>query len=163
MLGGQTINEEGTIVTEDERLEAERLAADVCIRPPEYGYGPCTLHYDHTGRCQPAGGLILTPTQRAVGAANARAQAAYTADARLCDDAGMISDEPVTPGSPGTTFDPELTYRRLLNNLRHYTGLPPYTGTPVACTGSAHLAGEHFRCTNPIHSRQRAQATPTTI
>lgn len=76
---------------------------------------------------------------------------AYTAEARLCDDVGLISDEPVAPGSPGTTFDPELTYRRLLNNLRHYTGLPPYTGPSVPCTGSAHLAGEHFRCTNPIH------------
>lgn len=75
----------------------------------------------------------------------------YTMDARLCDDAGMISDEPVTPGAPGTQFDPQLTYRKLLNNLRAHTGLAPYTGAPITCTGSAHLAGEHIRCTNPRH------------
>ena len=76
----------------------------------------------------------------------------YTAEVRLCDDAGMVSDERVTPGAPGTILDPELTYRKLLNNLRGHTGLTPYTGEPFACTGSAHLAREHFRCTNPIHS-----------
>lgn len=76
----------------------------------------------------------------------------YTMDARLCDDAGMISDEHVTLGAPGATFDPELTYRRLLNNLRAHTGLAPYTGPPIGCTGSAHLAGEHIRCTNPRHT-----------
>jgi len=75
----------------------------------------------------------------------------YTAEARLCDDAGMISDELVAAGSPGTVFDYGLTYRRLLNNLRAHTGLPPYKGQPIGCTGSAHLALEHFRCTSPFH------------
>lgn len=75
----------------------------------------------------------------------------YTMDARLCDDTGMVSDERVPPGAAGTAFDPELTYRQLLNNLRGHTGLPPYTGPAFACTGSAHLAREHVRCTNPVH------------
>ncbi len=75
----------------------------------------------------------------------------YTSEARLCDDAGMVSDERVTPGAPGTTFDPGLTYLRLMNNLRARTGLAPYEGPPIGCTGSVHLAGEHMRCTNPIH------------
>lgn len=77
----------------------------------------------------------------------------YTAEVRLCDDNGMVSDERVRGGSPGTTLDPKLTYRQLLNNLRGHTGLAPYTGDPFTCTGSAHLAREHFRCTNPRHMR----------
>lgn len=75
----------------------------------------------------------------------------FTASARLCDDAGLISDERVPSGSPGTAFDLELTYRRLLNNLRAHAGLPPYEGPALPCTGSAHLAREHFRCTGPAH------------
>jgi len=80
----------------------------------------------------------------------------YTAEARLCDDAGMVSDERVPPGQPGTATDPDLTYRRLLNNLRAHTGLPPYDGPDFQCTGNAHLAREHFRCTNPRHTAQPA-------
>jgi hypothetical protein len=79
-------------------------------------------------------------------------EAVYTSEALLCDDAGLVSTERVAPGAPGTTFDPELTYLKLLNNLRAHTGLPPYEGEPFRCTGSAHLAGEHMRCTNPIHA-----------
>lgn len=75
----------------------------------------------------------------------------YTMDAQLCDDAGLISDAAVAAGNPGTILDPQLTYRQLLNNLRARTGLGPYTGEPFRCTGSAHLAREHVRCTNPIH------------
>lgn len=79
----------------------------------------------------------------------------FTAEVRLCDDAGMVSDAPVKAGSPGTILDPELTYRKLLNNLRGHTGLPAYTGEPFPCTGTGHLAGEHFRCTNPIHTLRK--------
>lgn len=75
----------------------------------------------------------------------------YTTEARLCDDAGMVSDERVAMGAPGTLLDPDLTYRRQLNNLRAHTDLPPYTGLAFHCTGSAHLAREHIRCTNPGH------------
>lgn len=76
----------------------------------------------------------------------------YTMEARLCDDRGMVSDERVPPGNPGTIFDPELTYRALLNSLRAYTDLPAYLGEPFACTGSAHLARQHVRCTSPAHA-----------
>lgn len=80
---------------------------------------------------------------------------AFTMELRLCDDRGLVSDKPVEPGSPGTAFDPALTYRKLLNNLRARNGNPdargPYEGEPFQCTGSAHLAGEHIRCTSPAH------------
>jgi hypothetical protein len=76
----------------------------------------------------------------------------YTAEACLCDDAGMVSDQRVPPGQPGTATDPDLTYRRLLNNLRAHTGLPRYDGPDFQCPGDAHLAREHFRCTNPCHT-----------
>lgn len=79
----------------------------------------------------------------------------FTAEVRLCDDDGMVSDAPVMAASPGTILDPELTYRKLLNNLRGHTGLPAYTGPPFTCTGDAHLAGEHFRCTSPIHALRK--------
>lgn len=79
----------------------------------------------------------------------------YTLELRLCDDAGMVSDEPVEPGSPGTLVSPDLTYRKLLNNMRARNNNPdarrPYEGAPFPCTGSAHLAGEHIRCTSPAH------------
>lgn len=79
----------------------------------------------------------------------------FTMEVRLCDDNGMVSDERVEPGSPGTVFDPDLTYRKLLNNLRARNGSAdtrkPYEGEPFACTGSAHAAGEHVRCTSPAH------------
>lgn len=81
----------------------------------------------------------------------------FTASARLCDDHGMVSDERVAPGEPGTVLNPALTYRQLLNNLRAHTGLPPYEGEPFWCTGSAHLAREHFRCTSPAHAANQAE------
>jgi hypothetical protein len=81
----------------------------------------------------------------------------YTTEARLCDDAGMVSDTPVEPGNP---FDPELTYRKQLNNLRAHTGLSPHEGPAFRCTGSAHLAREHIRCTNPIHAVTMAASQP---
>lgn len=83
----------------------------------------------------------------------------YTLEVRLCDDAGLVSNERVEPGSPGTVLDPDLTYMKLLNNLRARNRNPdarkPYTGEPFVCTGSAHLAGEHIRCTGPAHQRLR--------
>jgi hypothetical protein len=75
----------------------------------------------------------------------------YTSEARLCDGAGMVSHERVPSDEPGAALNPNLTYRQLLDNLRRATGLPPWTGEDFICTGSMHLAGEHFRCTNPRH------------
>lgn len=79
----------------------------------------------------------------------------YTTEIRLCDDDGIVSHERVEPGSPGTAFDPDLTYFKMLNNLRLANTDPdtrkPYKGEPFQCTGSAHLAGTHIRCTSPAH------------
>lgn len=75
----------------------------------------------------------------------------YTMEVRLCDDEGLVSNERVAPGSPGTILDPELTYLKLLNNLRGHGGHEPFDGSPFPCTGSAHLAGQHIRCTSPAH------------
>lgn len=45
----------------------------------------------------------------------------YTMDARLCEDDGMVR-----------------------GGIMH-------AGTDYFCTGSAHFAGQHIRCTNPRH------------
>jgi hypothetical protein len=57
---------------------------------------------------------------------------AFTMEMRLCDDYGQTDLEK-------------------LNRLRYLSKYPAYTGLPFACTGSAHLAGEHVRCTSPAH------------
>jgi len=59
----------------------------------------------------------------------------FTMNLRLCDDQGKV----------------EGHYVGVLNHLRHLSGHAPYVGAPFACTGSAHLAGEHIRCTSPAH------------
>lgn len=71
-------------------------------------------------------------------------------ETRLCDDKGRVSHEAVTPTNP---LAPGLTYIQQLNNLRSRTPhAKPYEGEPFACTGSAHLAGCHIRCTSPAHA-----------
>lgn len=72
--------------------------------------------------------------------------------ARLCDDAGRVSNERVDPPN---LLDAELTYLKQLRNLQSRTpNATRYTGEPFACTGSAHLAGEHIQCTSPAHTAQ---------
>lgn len=88
----------------------------------------------------------------------------YTMEVRLCDDDGIVSHERVEPGSPGTIFDSDLTYYKLHNNLRAHNMNPdtrkPYDGEPFACTGHAHLAGQHIRCTSPAHRvRERSSVS----
>lgn len=58
----------------------------------------------------------------------------YTMEMRLCDEDGMADLD-------------------LLAWMRALGGHPTYVGRPFACTGSAHLAGEHVCCTNPFHQR----------
>lgn len=87
----------------------------------------------------------------------------YTCKVRLCDDEGKVSDTPVEPGSPGASFSPtDLTYIKLHNNLRARNSNPD-TRKPVEggwqCTGHAHLAGEHIRCTSPAHAPKPATAS----
>lgn len=72
----------------------------------------------------------------------------YTAERRLCDDEGMVSTEPVA--DPPEFGPPGLTYLDRHNAMRMSMGKPMWA-EPFACTGSAHLVGEHFRCTSPAH------------
>ena len=83
----------------------------------------------------------------------------YTMELRLCDDDGMVSHVRVEPGSPGTLLSPDLTYLQLVNNLRARTGPigeHKRVTEPFVCTGSAHLAGEHIRCTSLSHGGEAA-------
>jgi hypothetical protein len=80
---------------------------------------------------------------------------AYTMETRLCDDDGMVSD---TLLDPPKAINPDLTYLALMNlwvgKTRAVRGNKhePIT-EPFACTGHAHLIGEHIRCTSPAHGR----------
>jgi hypothetical protein len=72
----------------------------------------------------------------------------YTTSRQLCDEDGIVSHKPVAEPN---VFDADLTYYKQLNNLRRHSGFEPYEGEPFTCTGSAHLAGEHIRCTSIAH------------
>jgi hypothetical protein len=91
----------------------------------------------------------------------------YTMEVRLCDDQGLVTDTPVEPGSPGTTLDPELTYLKLHNNLRAHNTNPdtrkPTEHAGWVCTGHAHLAGQHIRCTGPAHKPGGALTPQTNV
>lgn len=72
----------------------------------------------------------------------------FTMELRLCDDEGMVSHET----APDCV--PTKSYLDKLNMLRRHT--KPFdehrpVDEPFPCTGSAHLAGEHIRCTSPAH------------
>lgn len=69
----------------------------------------------------------------------------YTSERRLCDNAGMVSRELCDD-----TIVPRFTYLDVINNLRRHGGHPP-VAEPFVCTGHAHLACEHIRCTSPAH------------
>lgn len=78
----------------------------------------------------------------------------YTLEMQLCDSTGMVSNERRADWKPGQSE----TYLQLMNNLSRMTKLardPEVPPTPVTqpfqCTGSAHLIGEHIRCTSPAH------------
>lgn len=91
-------------------------------------------------------------------------QSDYTMELRLCDDDGIVSHEPVD--EPGGTLDG--SYLERLNRLRNMTlrarGDKPETITePFTCTGSAHLAGEHMRCTSPAHAAPDYSAVDAAI
>lgn len=77
----------------------------------------------------------------------------YTLAMRLCDDEGQVSSKLVdAEGEPGG----DRTYLDRLNRLRRWGAFA--RGESIdditesfACTGSAHLAGEHIRCTSRAH------------
>jgi len=60
----------------------------------------------------------------------------YTMELCLCADGGTVAGD----------------YIGKLNRLRALGGHAPYVGAPFGCTGSAHLAGQHIRCTSPAHA-----------
>lgn len=66
---------------------------------------------------------------------------------RLCDGDGIVSQELADPQPLG---DETLTYLGLHNRLAALSGHGPQTD-PFTCSGSAHYAGEHIRCTSPAH------------
>jgi hypothetical protein len=73
----------------------------------------------------------------------------YTLELRLCDDAGYISGEQVEDFAvpPGGE-----TYLQRLNRLKALGGDRPWEGAPFPCTGHAHLAHQHIRCTSKAHA-----------
>lgn len=68
----------------------------------------------------------------------------YTTEARLCDDEGMVEDEFLDLYRRLATLDPE---RKVWDK-------------PFVCTGSAHLGGEHIRCTSTYHERAAKDVVP---
>lgn len=73
----------------------------------------------------------------------------FTSERRLCDDDGMVSLEPAAEQSDPPPPVPR-TYLGQHNDLARLGGHPT-VAEPFACTGSAHLAGEHIACTSPAH------------
>lgn len=81
----------------------------------------------------------------------------YTMDMRLCDDGGMVSHNLVDDDKPKG----DKTYLDRHNRLARMRSVgqeprPPIT-KPFACTGDAHLAGAHIRCTSYAHAVSYAQ------
>ena len=91
----------------------------------------------------------------------------YTMAARLCDDDGNVS----AARHPGPF---QGSYLDFLHHLRTLTArgrgekAPDRISEPFPCTGHAHLAGEHIRCTSPAHQAPQAQSfvlsgSPSTV
>lgn len=83
----------------------------------------------------------------------------YTLEMRMCDDEGFVSNKAIEEERE-IPLDPSLTYLDRLNYLRNLTrqarGDKPETlDVSYVCTGHAHLAGEHIRCTSPAHQQAR--------
>ena len=84
----------------------------------------------------------------------------YTMELRLCDDAGMVSNE------AAPDCQPAKTYLDVINTLRRHTkpfGEHKPVEEPFACTGSAHLAGWHIRCTSPAHPANHVDAVDAAL
>lgn len=79
----------------------------------------------------------------------------YTMEMRLCDDDGMVSHEAVI--EPGRVSpSPDESYLARLNRLRNMSRTahgdkPEFIEESFTCTGNAHLAAQHIRCTSPAH------------
>lgn len=79
----------------------------------------------------------------------------YTMSMQLCDDDGMVSHEQVDEDSVplGLTYLARHVYLQgLTDRGREYLKAhPEIEEKPWHCTGHAHLAGHHIRCTSPAH------------
>jgi hypothetical protein len=74
----------------------------------------------------------------------------FTMTQRMCDDDGMVSNTYCDPPIPNMN----LTYLQIHNNMRrHHDPRGGIITEPFACTGSAHMSGEHILCTSPAHTR----------
>jgi hypothetical protein len=72
----------------------------------------------------------------------------YTTSLRLCDDDGSVSRKAIVEDSK--TLDKSYLDRH--NRLAAMTGHGP-VAEPFRCTGHAHLAAEHIRCTSIAHGQ----------
>lgn len=80
----------------------------------------------------------------------------YDMDLRMCDDAGLVSDEPVVDGNTldRTYIERFLRLKRMTPAGRENLRLRPEQAEGGwCCTGHAHLAGLHIRCSSRAHSR----------
>jgi hypothetical protein len=78
----------------------------------------------------------------------------YDIDLRMCDDAGLVSSEPVVDGDTldGSYIERFLRLKRMTSVGRENLRLKPEQAEGGwGCTGHAHLAGLHIRCTSPWH------------
>lgn len=76
----------------------------------------------------------------------------FTLEMQLCGDDGFVSTEEITGGPPTADKTFLDRHNRLRNMSLAARGDKPQTTTEeFVCTGSAHLAGEHIRCTSPAH------------
>lgn len=81
----------------------------------------------------------------------------YDMDLRLCDDEGVVSHEAIS--EERDTLDPSyierhLRLQRMTDRGREYLkSHPDSVKGGWCCTGHAHYAGLHIRCSSPFHLR----------
>lgn len=89
----------------------------------------------------------------------------YTLYLRLCDDDGWVSHQPADAFGAKVVIQGG-TYLERLNNLRALTaphGEHKPVPAPFVCTGSAHLADEHIKCTSVAHHKSAAWESIVTM
>lgn len=88
----------------------------------------------------------------------------YTMDMRLCDDDGMVSGKEVKDDlgqmKPGASYLDRLNHLRSLSAFARGEEHFERVTESFTCTGHAHLAGEHIRCTSPAHDPQPQPRSP---
>jgi hypothetical protein len=81
----------------------------------------------------------------------------YTMALQLCDESGLVSDEQVDEDGapfPHSYLQRHVHLQGLTQGGREFLKAHPECGEKSwPCTGHAHLAGQHIRCTSPSHAR----------